>query len=118
MINTILLTVAVIFAALGICDFIHTVKAVFLYSGVKTENYCIIFLKRGSAIAQLRFFSYKLRWYGDEFCKRIIAVSDDIDSNEYAACEKFCYGENIYLCEFNAIPSLINSLSTGETDVC
>ena len=116
MIKAILLTIIVIFAALGICEFFYTITSAFLHSGVKTSNYCIILLKCGHSADQLRYFAHKFRWYGDEYCKRIIAVKDNIDEKEIADCERYCYGTNIYLCDFSEILSVINSFETGVTN--
>lgn len=114
MIKAIILTLSVVFAVLGLCDFIHTVKSVMLYSGVKTDNYSVLFLKSGYAISQLRYCSYKLRWYGSEFCDRVIAVKDDLTDTELAECEQFCYLSRIYLCNFSEIEAVINSFKAGE----
>ncbi|MBO4433239.1 MAG: hypothetical protein J5852_06905 [Clostridia bacterium] len=111
MIEAILLTLAVVFASLGICEFLHTVKTAFLFPGIKTKNYCILFLKTEYAVCQLRFFAAKLRWYGSEYADGIIAVTDELSKSELASCERFCYGANIRLCRFGDIENII-----GEKD--
>lgn len=116
MIKAIILTITVVFAALGLCDFIYTVKSMFFYSGVKSDNYLIVFLENGNAYSQLKYYSYKLRWYGDEFCDRIIALTDSLSEIELAECEELCYGTKIYLCHFKNIISVINSFKMGEID--
>lgn len=116
MIKAIFLTAVVIFAALGICDFFYTVISAFYHSGVKTNNYSVLFLRSGHSTDQLRYYSHKLRWYGDEFCKRIIAVTDDLSAKEISYCEKYCYGTNICLCNFSRVPSVINSFELGVTN--
>ena len=113
MIEAILLTVAVVFAALGICDFLHILKTLFLFPGIKTENYSLVFLKRGYAICQLRFFAAKLRWYGDEYANGIIAVTDELSQSESALCERCCYGANIRLCSFNDLNNIIGEIDEG-----
>ena len=116
MIKTLILTVAAVFACLGICDFLHTVKLFLLFPGIKTSSYCVVFLKGDYAIDQLRYLADKHRWYGDEYCGRIIAVADDLSDTQIAACERFCYGLNIYLCRFENIGPVINSFEVGEFD--
>lgn len=116
MVKAILLTITVVFAALGLCDFIYTVKSMCFYSGVKSDNCFIFFLRSGNAYGQLKYYSYKLKWYGDEFCDKIIALTDDISAIEMADCEKFCYGNKIYLCHFKDIKKVINSFGIGEID--
>ena len=115
MIDMIFLSVAVIFAALGICDFLHTVKSAFLFPGVKTESVCIVFLREEYALCQLRFFAAKLRWYGSEYCDKIIAVTDGLSETAASSCERFCYGANIYLCRFGELSEKLNCL-IGEAD--
>ena len=107
MIEAVLLTVAVMFAALGVCEFINFIKTLFLFPGVKTDNCSVIYLKSGHAINQLRFFSAKLRWYGSEYCDKIIAITDDLGDIEAAACEKYCYGSDIRLCRTDGINSVL-----------
>ena len=116
MIKAIFLTLTVVFASLGICDFIHTLRSALLFPDVKANKYCVLCLKHGHAICQLRYYSFKLRWYGNEYCNNLIAVTDDLCETEIAACERFCYGSNIYLCCFNDISLLINRFEVGETD--
>lgn len=115
MIEAVLLTVAVIFAALGICDFIHTVRSLFLVPEVKTESFCVVFLKSGYAQDQLRYFAAKLRWYGNEYCNRIIAVTDGLSERDAALCEKYCYCSNICLCRLDEVQEKLDFI-IGETD--
>ena len=114
MIKAIILTATAVFTALGICDFIHILKSAFLIPDVKTKSYCIVYLRHGYALSQLRFFAYKIRWYGDEYCNRVFAVIDDLNETEKAACEKLCYNSNIELCYFEKLNARINCLEIGE----
>ena len=116
MIKAIIITTAAVFAALGMCDFIHILKSAFLVPDVKTNTYSVLVLRRGHALSQLRFFSYKLRWYGSEYCEKIIAVTDDLDDSEVAACENYCYNSGIYLCRFEDVTSKINLFEIGVID--
>ena len=113
MIEALLLTLAVVFASLGLCDFLHTLKTMFLFPGIKAESYCIVFLKPEHAACQLRFLAFKLRWYGSEFADGIIAVTDELSERERALCEKYCYGANIRLCRFCDINSVIGEKDEG-----
>lgn len=115
MIEAIFLTVAVIFTVLGICDFIHTVRSFFLFPKIKTESFCVLFLKDGYAQNQLRYFAAKLRWYGNGYCDRIIAVTDELCDTEIALCERYCYCSDICLCRLEEIDDKLNFI-TGETD--
>lgn len=116
MIEAVFLVIAVIFAALGLCDFLHILKTVRLFPGIKTLSYCIIALREGYAQNQLRFFASKHRWYGNEYCDKIIAVTDDLEATELASCERYCYGTGIYLCRLGEIDGILKS-EIGETDV-
>lgn len=116
MIKAVFLSIAVVFASLGICDFIHTIKTAFLFPKVKVNSYSVLFLKSGHAVSQLRFFAAKLRWYGSEYCDRIIALTDDLDDIEAASCERFCYGSGICLGRLNCICDKLNDFEVGVTD--
>ena len=113
MIEAVLLTFAVVFASLGICDFLHTIKTVFLFPGIKTNSFCIVFLKPEYAVCQLRFFAAKLRWYGGEYADGVIAVTDKLSQSELASCERCCYGANIRLCRFSDIKKVIGETNEG-----
>ena len=114
MIEALLLTFAVIFASLGVCEFLHTLKTAFLFPGIKTKSCCVIFLRTQYAICQLRFFAAKLRWYGSEFADGVIAVTDELSQNEIALCEKYCYGANIRLCRLGDIINKIGDKDEGK----
>ena len=116
MIKGILFTLLVVFACLGFCDLFYILRSVLLAPGIKNKKYCVVFLKSGEAVNQLRFLSDKLRWYGNEFCDELIGIVDDLDDTQISECESFCYGGNIYLCRFENIIGQLSYLETGDFD--
>ncbi len=115
-IEAVLFTAITVFAALGLCDIIHIIRAAFLMPDVKPKSFTVLFLKRGHAADQLRCFSEKLRWYGGEFCDGIAAITDELDSIETATCERYCYGSDIRLMTSENISALLDGFGIGETD--
>lgn len=116
MIKAVLLTLCVIFACLGICDFVHAVKSALSLPKIKPKRYCVFFLNSGCAAEQLRFISDKHRWYGSEYCDELVGMVDDLSDVEAASLESFCYGGNVHLCRFENIIEQLNFLETGEFD--
>ncbi len=116
MIKAIFLTLSVIFACLGICDFIHTVKSALSMPKIKPKKYCVVFLNSGCAAEQLKYFSDNYRWYGGEYYDELVGVIDDLSDIEASSCESFCYCGNIHLCRFENIIGQFNYLETGEFD--
>ena len=116
MISGILFVLLTVFGCLGICDFIHIIRSAVLRPGVGTDKYFIVYLRPDAASDQLRYFSDKLRWYGSEFCDKLICIADDLSDVEASSCENFCYGGNIYLCRLENIKEQLNYLKTGESD--
>lgn len=116
MIETIFLMLLVVFACLGICDFIHMIVSAVLTPKVKTKKYSIVSLKSGFAAEQLRYFYDKINWYGGDFCDEVICLVDDLSDLETSACECYCYKGNIHLCRLDNLIAQINFLETGEFD--
>ena len=75
----------------------------FFYPGVNTYNYSIIKLETNFAVKQLNFFWQKYKWYGNEFAKEMIALTDNINNDEIEACKQYIIGKNIILCTSDSI---------------
>ncbi|MBO4693216.1 MAG: hypothetical protein J5659_02330 [Clostridia bacterium] len=116
MIKGILFALLVVFSCLGLSDFIYTVRSAMLRPYRKIQDYCVVFLKPGIAKEQMRYYSHKMRWYGNAFCDKMIGIVDLLGDVEISSLESFCYGGNIYLCRLNNIFSQLNYLETGEFD--
>ena len=116
MIKAILLTLAVIFAVLGLCDIIYAVKSAFLFPGVKTNGYFVLRLKKGFALQQLKYYAEKKRWYGNEFCDKIIAITDDLDNSEKSSCDNYISRSDILLCDIYGAIYHLNGFGFGEVD--
>lgn len=105
-----------IFASLGICDIIHAVKSALLFPDEKPVCYCVINLKSGCALQQLKFLSERKRWYGSEFCDKIFAIGDSLDILEKSYCENFTYGSDIYVCDSDSLSGFINGIEFEEVN--
>ncbi|MDO4607700.1 MAG: hypothetical protein Q4B40_00725 [Clostridia bacterium] len=98
MVKTLLLIFLVLFAVSGICELIYFLKMMFYYPNLRVHNYSLIILKSGNAVRQLNFVWQKLRWYGEDFSKGIIAVVDNLDTAEILNCTGFANDKKIVLC--------------------
>ncbi len=112
MVKTFLLLSFLIFSIVGMCDFIYVLRMLFLYPNTYTKNYSLIFLKKGIALRQLNFIWQKIRWNGNAFAVGIIAIIDDLESEEILLCEKFKKDKNIILC--SADSAICQNVLQGE----
>ena len=114
MIKAIFLTLAIIFAVLGLCDVIYAVKSALLFPDTKTRSYLVFNLKKGYGLQQLRYFSQKKRWYGSEFCDKIVALNDDLDFVENSSCENYIAPDDVVVCDTNRLRELLNDFEHGD----
>lgn len=99
----VLLTVFLLFAVTGICEFVYILKMMFYFPKTRVRHYSLVILKNGSAVKQLNYIWQKIKWHGDSFALGIIAVTDDIDETEYFECKKFVEEKNIILSDMASI---------------
>ena len=94
----ILMLLVFLFTVAGICEFVYILRMVFFHPNIRVKHYSLVVLKSGYAIKQLNYIWQKIKWHGDSFALGIIAIIDDIDQNEFSACENFIKEKNILLC--------------------
>ena len=72
-------------------------KMFLFFPKIRTQNYSLIFLKKGFSIKQIDYFWQKIMWHGEDFSSGIIAIADEIDEIEFDRCQKFIMDKNIVL---------------------
>ena len=90
-----------LFAVVGICEFVYMIKMFLYFPSIRTKNYSLIFLKKGFAIKQINFFWQKIIWHGEGYSIGIVAVADDIDEWEFSECQDYVKNKNIILYRSN-----------------
>ncbi|MBR5473345.1 MAG: hypothetical protein IKU82_05090, partial [Clostridia bacterium] len=100
---TILFVFLLVFAVLGITEFIYILSMMFYYPKTRTTSYAFIVLKNQYALKQLEFLWQKIKWQGDAFSVGIIAITDNIQQNELNKCFEFIVDKNIMLCTSSEI---------------
>lgn len=103
MIKSLLLVLALIFTVIGICEALYFFRMIFFNPGTYFNKYTIVFLKKNYSIKQLEFLWQKIKWHGSEFATAIIAITDNIDSDEIDCCNRFIIGKNIELCDMKSL---------------
>ncbi len=98
MVKFLLLIFLLLFAVSGICELIYFLKMLFYYPSLRIHNYSLVVLKSGNAVRQLNYIWQKLKWYGEDFSRGIIAVVDNLDISEISSCNEFADEKNIVLC--------------------
>ncbi|MBR4073569.1 MAG: hypothetical protein IKK24_06470 [Clostridia bacterium] len=113
-IKGIIIIIGFIFAIIGLCEFIHTVKLMFLASRKKCKTVSVVWLKSNSAVEQISFVSEQLCWLGGDFAEYVIAVTDEIDKDELDNCRSFAEGRSIIFCAESALTGLLCRLSKDD----
>ena len=103
MVEMLLLCVFCLFCIAGICEFLYLIRLLFYFPKIRTKCYSFIVLKENYAVKQLNFIWQKIKWQGEDFAYVIIALTDNIKSEELLNCEKFITDKNIILCTSDSL---------------
>lgn len=113
MVETILFILLLIFAVLGLCEFICGIRIAFFYPGRFFKSYTIVFLSDGHAIEELRYLWEKIRCHGDDFSQGILAITDTLGNKEIISCKDFAADKKIIVCSSLQISENLQQLSEG-----
>ncbi len=86
MIKSFLIAITVVFAVLGLAEFLHFLRLLICGPKHRTKSVLVIFLKRGSAVNQLDFVVSQQRWLGGLFADKIVAFYNDLSDDEFKSC--------------------------------
>ncbi len=111
MIELILISIALIFLVLGICDIIHVIRLFFIVPKRRYYNYSLLYLKKGKALRQLKFAIEQRKWFGDTYAEFIIAVYDDLDQNELNLCSSLAQRYDVVICPIQITEDVIKGIS-------
>ena len=112
MVKAILLIAASLLVILGICEVIHAICILLIVPKRPINNYCIVNLSEEKAYYQLRFAIEQLRWNGDNYAEKIIAITDSISQTQYNRCKIIAQNNGVILCESSSLPYVIRYLSS------
>ncbi len=111
MIEIILISIALIFLVLGICDIIHAIRLFFIVPKRRYYNYSLLYLKKGKSLRQLKFAIEQRKWFGDTYAEFIIAVYDDLDQNELNLCSNLAQRYDVVICPIQITEDVIKGIS-------
>lgn len=111
MIESVLLVIGVLLAVSGLCEFIHTVRLLFILPKKCNKGINLLWLKKGKAISQLKFAYEQIRWYGNTYADHIIAVTSDLDQEELEECKKYTENSDIILCPSDVLSHIAECIS-------
>jgi len=86
-----------IFAVLGLTDFIHFIVRKMLIERKETKNAKIVILKENTATCTLRFYLFENNWYGKTYSDKIIAITDGLSNETIDKCFETVAGSGIIL---------------------
>ncbi len=92
--------VTVIFALLGISEFLHILKIRLILPKGKTNTRLFINLKEETALKQITFVGEQYIWLGRKYADAVFAVGSDLSEETFIECEVIAkkYGIRM-LCE-------------------
>lgn len=111
MIKGILSALLFIFAALGICEFLHDLRTSFLSKNAGIDKFLIVVLKPGTALDQLKYAYEQYYWNGKRIADFIIALDSLIPEEEKELCREYSRGKDIVISPHNMAEHIINELS-------
>ena len=111
MIEIIFISIVAILSVLGICEVIHAVRLLLLLPERRYYNYSLLYLKKGKAISQLKFAVEQRKWFGDTYAEFIIAVYDDLDSEELKTCSELVKKDDVVICPIQITEDIIRGIS-------
>lgn len=88
MIEIILMTVTLFFAAVGLGEVLHRLW-ICLIRPQKTEKHLIIRLNEKCAAEEISAALEEIRWYGENYAKTLIGVGDNLSLETAALCRRF-----------------------------
>ncbi len=88
MVEIILMTVTVFFAAVGLGEVLHRLW-ICLIRPQKTEKHLIIRLSENCAAEQISAALEEIRWYGENYAKTLIGVGENLSPETVSLCIRF-----------------------------
>lgn len=111
MIKGILFALLFIFAALGICEFMHDIRTCLLSKNIGADKFLVVVLKPESALDQLKNAYEQYYWNGRRIADYIIAMDSEISESEKEMCREYSKGKDIVLSPENMTEHIIRELS-------
>ncbi len=111
MVKSILLMLLIVFAVLGLCEFICGLRIAFFYPGRRFKSYSILFLSKGNAVQELRYLWEKFRCHGEDYSHGILAINDSLEDKEIVSCRDFAADKKIIICSSFDIKENLKQLS-------
>lgn len=102
----------IVFAILGISDFIFFLKLSFWSPKKSNCDYILITLDKYDYKLQIYSALQKKNWYGDAYCNSIIAVTKNLNENEIEELKKSYRSNDIIFC--NDLKTFDSILPYGE----
>lgn len=93
-----LLAVFLIFAILGLADFLHFIVLRFMSDGERALTYSVLILRKGDPEKQLCFAAEQMKWNGRFYADGVIALGDFLEENERNSCVETAKKYNIIFC--------------------
>lgn len=70
----------------GLCEFLHFLHLKLIFPKRDMRSTLVIMLNEQNALKQIIFAGEQLRWLGDKYADRVIAVSEDLSEDTLNEC--------------------------------
>ena len=86
-------------AVLGLTDVFFFIKMCLFSPHKRADAVLFVFLDGGNSFLQLYTALQKRNWYGDSYCKQLVAVTQNLSKDEKLRCERRFANTDICFCD-------------------
>ncbi len=110
MIKTVLTIIVILFAVLGLSEFLHSLRLACFSLGPKRKTATVIVLDEDRAVEQLSYVISQSCWFGPQYSECIIAVTDSLSEETLRDCREYTKTSNVILVPNEYISNVINAV--------
>lgn len=110
MIKAFFIVVIMLFALLGLTEFIHGTAAHIYSEKGKNKTAYVVYLTEEKADEQLKYMVTQSVWMGEDFAERLVAVTDALSEETLCLIKDFAYKNDIILVPSCILSNVINAI--------
>ena len=96
MVEAFLLTITVLLAIVGPSELVHSLCYFVLKPKTKPRTVLVAYLTEAEAEHQLLSLIEEMRWHGDKYAERLIAVTNELSDEKKNLCRSRFFGKGIF----------------------
>ena len=111
MLKAILFAVVIVLACMGLCEFMHLLKMLFLRPHTEVNTFLVVKLTGEETVKQLEYVGKQTAWLGKSFAKCTIAVYDSLSVEQTEQCAVAARKYDMIYCPLELVEHIIDTLS-------